>query len=100
MFDRDGTGPLEIVTINATATATSGDNTVRFKNVGADVTRRTSDGRITLLVTGQAPFFFKGSELSDAVTEAVLRAAKRQYSPDRGVRCPDGLGGSAALISG
>jgi hypothetical protein len=82
-FERDGTGPLQVVTINSTLTATSGDNTVRFKNVGADVTRRTSDGRITLLITGQAPFFFKGSQLEDALTRAVLRAAQRQFTPDR-----------------
>lgn len=82
-FERDGTGPLEVFTINATLTATSGDNTVRFKNVGADVTRRTSDGMITILVTGQAPFRFKGSQVEDAITGAVLRAANREFTADR-----------------
>jgi hypothetical protein len=82
-FEREGTGVLEVLTVNVTGTSTSGDNTVRIKNVGADVTRRTSDGTITLLVAGQAPFRFKGSQLEDAITEAVLRAARRQFTTDR-----------------
>jgi hypothetical protein len=82
-FQREGTGPLEVRTVNATVTFTSGDNTVRLKDVGADVTRRSPDGRVTILVAGRVTFQFIGSQLLDADTEAVLRAAKREFTTDR-----------------
>ena len=71
-FERDGVGPTFVATVNITVTATAGDNAVRIKNVGADVQRTTPDGE-TLLITGQAPFAFKGSALIDLVTGEVLR---------------------------
>jgi hypothetical protein len=81
-FDRSGTGPLEVFTINATLVARSGDNTFRFKDVGADMTRRTPSGAITLKIAGQVPFAFKGSQVVDEVTGAVLREARRRVSTD------------------
>jgi len=82
-FDRSGSGLLEVFTINSTIVATSGGNTFNFKNVGADVTRRTADGRTIIKISGQVPFEFKGSQVIDAVTQEVLRAAQRRVSTER-----------------
>lgn len=59
-FDEDGTGVVNVFTINITLTATSGDNTVRFKDVGADVVKVLPDGTLVLAIIGQVPFDFTG----------------------------------------
>jgi hypothetical protein len=81
-FDRSGTGPLEVFTINATLVARSGDTSFRFKDVGGDVTRRTPTGDVIVRIAGQVPFAFKGSQVVDAITDAVLREARRRVSTD------------------
>src|SRR5688572_24141028 len=53
-------GLVEVNTVNFAVTATAGDRTFRFRNVGADNIRVTPDGTIVLLVTGQVPFEFAG----------------------------------------
>jgi hypothetical protein len=59
-FDDSGTGVVNVFTINLTFTATSGDNTVRFKDVGGDVLKVLPDGTLVLAVIGQIPFDFTG----------------------------------------
>ncbi|HSK26479.1 MAG TPA: hypothetical protein VK894_06160 [Jiangellales bacterium] len=72
-FERPGTGVLNVFTINLTLTATSGDRTVRFKDVGADVLRVLPDGSLVLAVIGQVPFAFTGVLKLDPTTGEVLQ---------------------------
>ena len=59
-FERDGTGLRNLRTLNITLTATAGDNSIRFRDVGADVIRVTADGTMVLSIIGQVPFDFTG----------------------------------------
>lgn len=70
----DGTGPVELQTINVGLTATAGDNTVRFRDVGADLLRQLPDGTLVLSVTGQIPFAFTGVIKFDPETGEVFQA--------------------------
>jgi hypothetical protein len=81
-FDRSGTGPLVVFTINATLVARAGDNTFRFKDVGGDMLRRTPSGETIVKIVGQVPFAFKGSQVIDEATGIVLREARRRVSTD------------------
>jgi hypothetical protein len=77
-FDGEGTGVVEVITVNEAFTATAGDRTFRFRNVGADVTRIEPDGTAVLLITGQVPFFFAGALMIDLETgEAILEPRDR-----------------------
>jgi hypothetical protein len=58
VFDRSK-GLVELTTINIGLTATAGDNTYRFRDVGADQLKLTKDGPI-LSIIGQVPFDFIG----------------------------------------
>lgn len=58
VFDRDK-GLVELRTINVGLTAMAGDNTYRFRDVGADQVKLTKDGPI-LSIIGQVPFDFIG----------------------------------------
>jgi hypothetical protein len=57
-FDREK-GLVEVNTLNFALTATAGDNTYRFRDVGADRVEVTADGPI-LSIVGQIPFDFNG----------------------------------------
>ena len=59
---REFSGPrLAVVnTVNVAGTATAGDNSFRFRDVGADHARVTRDGSIELMIIGQLPFDFTG----------------------------------------
>ena len=59
-WDRQGTGPVEMVNVNITLTARAGDNTYRFKDVGSDMVRRQPNGTLLLRISGQVPFAHKG----------------------------------------
>ncbi|MGY1651721.1 hypothetical protein [Geodermatophilus sp. SYSU D01119] len=71
-FDRKGTGPLVLTTVNVSLTATAGDNTVRFRDVGGDLLRREPDGTLVLSIIGQLPFQFTGVLKIDPDTGEVL----------------------------
>ena len=72
-FPGEGIGSTELTTINLSFTATAGDNTVRFKDVGADLVRVEPDGTAVLSVIGQIPFGFTGVLKIDLETgEAIL----------------------------
>ncbi|MGX5653903.1 hypothetical protein ACWKWC_03945 [Geodermatophilus nigrescens] len=90
-FGRDGTGPTDLTTINLTVTATAGDNTIRFRNVGADLIRRTPDGQLVLSIIGQVPFDFNGVLKIDFETGEVIHEAS---SPR-----PDDLDEACALLT-
>jgi hypothetical protein len=68
----DGTGPTTVTTINVGLTATAGDRTFRFRDVGADIERIEPDGTIVLSIIGQVPFDFAGVLKIDPETDEVI----------------------------
>jgi hypothetical protein len=70
-FDRTK-GTITVNNVNFTLTATAGDNTARFRDVGTDHARITPDGQLILSITGQVPFDFKGVLKIDPETGKVL----------------------------
>jgi len=72
-FSGEGAGPAEIRTLNIALTAMAGDNTYRFRDVGADHVQVTSDGSAILMIIGQVPFGFTGVLKIDLTTgETIL----------------------------
>ena len=67
-----GTGAVELTTVNLLFTATAGDNTVRLRDVGADLLRVEPDGTVILSIIGQLPFDFTGILKLDPVTGEVI----------------------------
>jgi hypothetical protein len=77
-FSGDGTGVSQVNTLNIGVTATAGDRTFRFRDVGGDLTRIEPDGTAVLYITGQVPFFFAGVLKIDLETgEAILEPRDR-----------------------
>jgi hypothetical protein len=72
VFSGEGTGPAEIRTLNLAFTAMAGDNTYRFRDVGADVVRVEPDGTAILMIIGQTPFGFAGVLKIDLETGEVI----------------------------
>jgi hypothetical protein len=69
----DGTGVQRVAALNVALTATAGDNTFRFRDVGADLLRIEPDGTAVLAIIGQVPFDFNGVLKIDLETgEAIL----------------------------
>jgi hypothetical protein len=72
------TGPTELRTVNFAFSATSGDRTFRFRDVGADLARIEPDGTAVLSIIGQVPFDFAGVLKIDLETgEAILEPRSR-----------------------
>ena len=72
-FEGEGTGVAAHSTVNVVFTAMAGDNTVRFRDVGADLIRIEPDGTAIIMIIGQVPFGFKGVLKIDLETgEAIL----------------------------
>ena len=71
-FSGERTGPAELLTINVAFTATSGENSVTFHDVGGDLTRVETDGTLVLSIFGQVPFEFAGVLKIDPVTDEVI----------------------------
>ena len=71
-FDREGTGPSVVLTINAALTATANGKTYRFRDVGADLLRRSPDGSEIEMVIGQIPFGFTGVLKINTTTGEVI----------------------------
>jgi hypothetical protein len=82
-WDRTGTGPIEMTNVNISITATAGDNRVRFRDVGADLVRRTPDGTLVLMIAGQVPFAHKGVLKINPETGEVLHEPTRTVGTDR-----------------
>lgn len=59
-FSGEVTGPAEIRTLNIALTASAGDNTYSFRDVGADHVQVQRDGTAILMIIGQIPFGFTG----------------------------------------
>ena len=71
-FSREGTGAIQLTTVNLTFTATAGDNSVRARDVGADLLRVEPDGSLVLSIIGQLPFDFTGVLKLDPETGEVI----------------------------
>ena len=71
-FPGEGTGPVELVTINLTVTAMAGGNSYRFRVVGADHLRVGPDGTMTLIAPGQQPFEWRGALRINLTTGDVV----------------------------
>ena len=80
-FDR-ATGLVTVATINAGITATAGENTFRFRDVGADVFLQRGEGLVHL-VTGQVPFEFTGVLKINETTGEVLLEPQHTVGSDR-----------------
>jgi hypothetical protein len=81
-FSDEGTGVAEVRTINVGLTATAGDRTFRFRDVGADLVRIEPDGTPVLYISGQVPFAFAGVlkidlETGDAILEPQFRGEEQ-----------------------
>jgi len=73
-FPGEGTGVAELRTVNVSLTATAGDRTFHFRDVGADLVRIEPDGTAVLSIIGKLPFAFNGVlkidlETGDAILE-------------------------------
>jgi hypothetical protein len=53
-------GPVVVRTLNVSVTLSAGDNTYRFRDVGADHLQTMPDGTLVLMIIGQVPFDFTG----------------------------------------
>lgn len=71
-FPGEGTGPVELVTINLSVTAMAGENSYRFRVVGADHIHLGPDGTLTLTATGQQPFDWRGALRINLTTGEVI----------------------------
>jgi hypothetical protein len=72
-FPDEGTGAVELNTLNISLTAAAGDNVYRFRDVGADLVRVEPDGTAILMIVGQVPFGFTGVLKIDLATgETIL----------------------------
>jgi hypothetical protein len=77
-FSGEGTGVAELTTISLSFTATAGERTFRFRDVGADLVRIEPDGTAVLSIIGQVPFDFAGVLKIDLETgEAILEPRDR-----------------------
>jgi hypothetical protein len=60
------------MTLNVALTATAGENTYRFRDVGADHAQVKPDGSVIVMIIGQVPFEFAGVLKIDPATGDVL----------------------------
>ena len=81
-FAGRGTGPRQLTTVNVRLTATAGENTVRFRDVGADLVRQRPDGTLLLSISGQVPFEFTGVLKIDLTTGGVVQEPQHRTDDD------------------
>jgi hypothetical protein len=84
-FTREGTGVVEVLTINVGLTAKADGRGFRFRDVGADVTRITQDGTVVMMIAGQVPSEFAGRlkidvETGEAILEPQTRRGEKQLA--------------------
>lgn len=77
-FNNGETGVVDLATISLALTATAGDQTFRFRDVGADLVRIEPDGTAVLQIIGQIPFAFAGVlKINLDTGEAILEPQNR-----------------------
>ena len=82
-FDGTGSGLLQVGKVNVSVTTQSGDNSIRIRDVGANVLRRTPDGSLLLSISGQVPFGWKGVLREDGDTFEVILEPKPSTDLER-----------------
>jgi hypothetical protein len=80
--DGTGAGPVEVATISIQLTATADGHQVRFRDVGADVLRRTPTGTLVLSISGQIPFAFTGVLKLDVETGEIIQAPRNSTADE------------------
>ena len=80
-------GLVQLNTLNLAITATAGDRTFRFRDVGADNTRVTPDGTVVLSIIGQVPFEFAGVLKINPETEEVILEPKDRSAEQLAKAC-------------
>ena len=65
-------GLLQLNTLNLAVTVSSGENSYRFRDVGADHLQQNPDGSLVLSIIGQVPFGFTGVLKINPETEEVI----------------------------
>ena len=78
---------VQLNTLNLAVTATAGDRTFRFRDVGADSLRATPDGTLVLSIIGQVPFEFAGVLKIDPETEEVILEPKDRSAEQLAKAC-------------
>jgi hypothetical protein len=81
-FSGEGTGPATVNSLNLAITATAGENSVTFRDVGADLLRVEPDGTVVLLIIGQVPFGFTGVLIRDPDTGEVILEPQHSLEGD------------------
>jgi hypothetical protein len=81
-FSGEGTGLVELASLNFANTATAGENSVTFRDVGADLLRVEPDGTVVLLIIGQIPFGFTGVLMLDPDTGEVILEPQHSLEGD------------------
>jgi hypothetical protein len=66
-----GKGVQAVSTVNLALVASSGENSIRFRDVGADVLQ-SANGTLIVLIIGQVPFDFRGVLKIDPATGDVV----------------------------
>jgi hypothetical protein len=91
-FPDEGTGLVQLNTLNLAATITADGRTFRLRDVGGDLTRIEPDGTALLYITGQVPFAFAGVLIVDLETEeAILEPRDRsEWQVERACRALTG----------
>jgi len=79
---REGTGVIAVRTLNIRLTATANGKTYRFRDVGADLVRRTPDGDEILMIIGQLPFGFTGALKINTTTGEVILEPQHSTESD------------------
>jgi hypothetical protein len=80
-------GLVQLNTLNLAITATAGDRTFRFRDVGADSLRVTPDGTLVLSIIGQVPFEFAGVLKINPETEEVILEPKDRSAQQLAKAC-------------
>jgi hypothetical protein len=68
----NGTGVVELNTVNLGITSTAGDRSIHYRDVGADLVRIEPDGTAILQIIGQVPGQFAGVLKIDLETGDVI----------------------------
>jgi hypothetical protein len=78
---------VQLNTLNLAITATAGDRTFRFRDVGADSLRMMPDGTLVLSIIGQVPFEFAGVLKINPETEEVILEPKNRSAEQLAKAC-------------
>lgn len=82
-----GPGVAEVAIGNLAVVATAGDNTYRYRNVGAEIVQVKPGGVEILVVAGQAPFLFAGALKIDLATGDLILEPQHSLEGDLAEAC-------------